>query len=309
MNIETLMGQEGEPNTRCGYVAVIGRPNVGKSTLLNKILGEKLTITSAKPQTTRHQILAIKTDTQAHTQTIFVDTPGLHQDNKRAMNRYLNRAASAVIHDVDVLIFMVSGLQWRQEDEYVLQKLKNVKVPVFLVINKVDTVKDKTRLLPHIQKLSEKFPFAEIIPISARKGTGIDKLEALITAKLPAGPFYFPPEQKTDRGPEFRAAEIVREKLLRLLSQELPYALAVTVEQYVEEEEIIRIEAMIWVERSSQKAIVIGKGGEKLKDIGSQARQDLEKAFNKKVFLRLWTKVKDGWSDDDKTLRSLGYES
>jgi len=290
----------------CGLVAIIGRPNVGKSTLLNRILGEKISITSAKAQTTRHRILGIKTIDNI--QAIYVDTPGLHLKERHALNRYMNRTVSHAIADVDVIVFVVDGERWQEEDELVLSKLQGVKSPVILAINKVDTVKDKARLLPVIEKLSLIHSFAAIVPLSARSGVGVDTLEKKVAELLPKGHSLFPDDQITDRTDRFLAAEIIREKLMRRLGEELPYALTVAIEEFKDKETIVEINALILVERTSQKSIVIGKNGAQLKAIGIAAREDMERLFGKKVMLRLWVKIKEGWSDDERALRSLGYD-
>ncbi len=289
-----------------GYVAIIGRPNVGKSTLINRILGQKLCITSRRPQTTRHRILGIKTDDES--QCIYVDTPGLHIEGKKAMNRYMNRAAASSIDDVDVVLFVVDGLNWTKEDEQVLARLQsNANGPVLLVLNKVDRVTDKDKLLPHIKKMSALYPFTKIVPISARQGINVDELEKEIKQLMPEGDLIFPEDQFTDRSARFLAAELVREKLFRQLGQELPYALTVEIEQYEEQEKLIRIGAVIYVERNGQKSIVIGKKGELLKAVGRDARIEMEGLFDNKVFLELWVKVRDGWSDNERMLKNLGY--
>ncbi len=290
---------------RSGHVAIIGRPNVGKSTLLNRILGQKIAITSRRPQTTRHRLLGIHTTADA--QTIYVDTPGLHKPGGRAMNRLMNRAASGAIADVDVVLFVVDGLKWTDEDDYILGLLKEVEVPVVLALNKVDRLKDKTALLPHIDALRARYPFREIVPISAVHGSQVPELERMLAALLPESPPLYPEEQITDRSERFLAAELIREKLMRHLGQELPYAVTVEIESYVEDEGLARIHALIWVERDSQKAIVIGKGGAMLKRIGQEAREDIERLIGHKVFLQLWVKVKEKWSDDERALRALGY--
>ena len=298
-----------QPNnitSRCGYAAIIGRPNVGKSTLLNHILGQKISITSRRPQTTRHRILGIKTTPEA--QVIYVDTPGLHRGGKRAMNRYMNRVAASSIKDVDVALFVVEGLRWTPEDQDVLERLKKENVPVILVVNKVDKVTDKETLLPHFQKVSGYMDFVQIIPISARHGTNVEALEQEILRLLPLAPHMYPEDQVTDRSERFLAAELVREKLTRRLGQEVPHSLTVSIEQFAEEAGIINITALIWVEKSGQKSIVIGKDGGVLKEVGTQARQDMERIFDNKVFLTLWVKVKEGWSEDERALRSLGYD-
>lgn len=293
--------------SRCGYVALVGRPNVGKSSLLNRILGQKISITSRKPQTTRHRILGIKTE--AGCQAIYVDTPGLHAGAEaRAMNRYMNRAAASAIDEVDVLVFVVEGVRWDAHDQHVLDRLKSCHAPVILAVNKVDKVADKTTLLPHLKGLSDKMEFAHIIPVSARKGQNIQVLEEQVRALLPAAAPLYPEDQITDRSERFLAAELVREKLMRALGEELPYALTVEIERFSLQEGVLHIGAVIWVERAGQKAIVIGKGGARLKAIGKQARIDMEVAFEHKVFLQLWVRVKEGWSDDTRALVSLGYD-
>ncbi len=292
--------------SRCGYVAIVGRPNVGKSTLLNRILGQKLSITSRKPQTTRHQILGIKTEDQQ--QVIYVDTPGLHKDGGKAINRYMNRAASSALRDVDLVIFMVDRTQWTDEDQIVFDKLQHSKIPVILAVNKVDRLSDKKWLLPHLQQLGEKMAFAEIIPISATQGQNLDQLEQSVNNRLPEGIHYFPEDQLTDRSSRFLAAELVREKIMRQLGDELPYQVTVEIEEFSHERAILHIGALILVERSGQKNIVIGNKGERIKRIGQEARIDMERMFDCKVMLRLWVKVKSGWSDDERALRTLGYD-
>ncbi|MDH5471453.1 MAG: GTPase Era [Gammaproteobacteria bacterium] len=292
-------------NFRCGYVAIIGRPNVGKSTLLNHILGVKLSITSRKPQTTRHQILGIKTS--ASSQFIYVDTPGMHSGGKKAINRYMNKAASSVIYDVDVLLFVVQAMVWTDEDQMVLDKLKDLDKPVILVVNKVDTVKEKEALFPFLQKLNDKFDFKLIMPVSAMKGDNVKQLEQAIAELLPENPPYYDEDDFTDRSSKFLVAELIREKLVRELGDELPYQSTVEIESYKEEEKITRIHAAILVETKGQKAIIIGSKGGRLKSIGTKARIEMEELLGQKVFLQLWVKVKAGWSDDEAALRSLGY--
>lgn len=296
-----------EPTTRCGYVAIVGRPNVGKSTLLNHVLKQKISITSRKPQTTRHQILGIKTEQDV--QVVYVDTPGMHRNQSNAMNRYMNRAAATVIYDVDLVLFMIAE-HWTEADEWVLDKIRKAECPVILVINKVDQVKDKSALLPLIEHASQQFRFAEVIPISATHDKNLDALEKTVARHLPFNRFFYDSDQITDRTDRFMTAEIIREKLMRNLGQELPYALTVEITQFKEDVEagITDIAATIFVERDSQKAIVIGKGGSKLKQVGHDARLDLEKLLGQKVFLQLWVKVREGWSDDERALRSLGYD-
>jgi GTP-binding protein Era len=291
---------------KSGYVAIIGRPNVGKSTLINRVLGQKLCITSRRPQTTRHRILGIKTTDDS--QLIYVDTPGLHIDDKRAMNKYMNRAAASSIDHVDVILFVVDGMNWTEEDEQVLVRLKaNAEAPVILVINKMDKLADKEVMLPHIEKLAAQYNYSNVLPISARKGVNLEQLEAEIKKLMPEGDLIFPEDQLTDRSSRFLAAELVREKLFRHLGQELPYSITVEIEQFDDEKNLYRIGAVIYVERSGQKAIVIGKGGELLKSVGKDARLEMESLFGKKVFLRLWVKVREGWGDNERMLKNLGY--
>lgn len=290
---------------RCGYVALVGRPNVGKSTLMNHLIGQKISITSNKPQTTRHRILGIKTE--ADFQAVYVDTPGLHLNARKAVNRYMNRAAKSTLHDVDVIIFVVEAERWTDEDESVLQQLRNVEVPVILAVNKIDKFKEKEALLPLLQRLSSKMDFAAVVPVSALKKNNLVEMEKVVAAHLPEAEAFYPEEQITDRSERFLAAEIVREKLMRALGQELPYALTVEIEQFKEEDGMLNIAAVIWIERASQKPIVIGKGGSVLKKVGQLARTDMERLFDGKVFLQLWVKVKEGWSDDERALISLGY--
>jgi GTP-binding protein Era len=289
-----------------GFVTIVGRPNVGKSTLMNFILGQKVSITSHKPQTTRHRILGIKTE--ADYQVIYVDTPGLHLNAKKAVNRYMNRAASSSLADVDLILFVLEAGRWTDEDENVLKQLKMAAAPVVAVINKVDRISDKGQLLPFLAELSERMSFAEVVPLSALKGDNIEALEKEIVRRLPAGVAMYPEDQITDRSQRFLAAELVREKLMRRLDQEIPYSLTVEIEQFKEEEGRLAIGALIWVERESHKRIVIGKGGAMLKEVGREARLDMAELFGQKVFLQLWVKVKEGWSNDERALRSLGYQ-
>jgi GTP-binding protein Era len=292
--------------TKCGYVAVVGRPNVGKSTLINHILGQKLNITSRKPQTTRHTLLGIKTEQDC--QAIYVDTPGIHQSQKKAINRLMNRSAESVIADVDVIVFVVDKFKWTEEDQYVLEKLKRASCPIILAVNKVDQIEDKEKLLPYIKEVSAKLNFADIVPLSALLGTSVNNLEKAIKEKLPEAMYFFDVDQLTDKSERFLVAELIREKIMRQLGDEIPYASAVEIEQFKEEQNIIHIHALILVERDSQKSIVIGKKGERLKLIGTEARKDIEALFAKKVMLKIWVKVKSGWSDDDRALRSLGFQ-
>lgn len=300
------MSHETDPHSgRCGYVAIVGRPNVGKSTLLNHLLGQKISITSRKPQTTRNTVVGIKTE--GDVQIIFVDTPGLHLGQQKAINRYMNRAASTAMKDVDVVIFVVDRFIWNEEDEAVAERLKQVDSPIILAVNKVDQIDDKENLLPHIQQLSEKLKVAEIVPMSALRNTNLDRLEQLIVERLPEGIHMYPEDQITDRSSRFMAAEIVREKITRQLGDELPYEMAVEIEEFKHEGNLLNISAVILVEKSGQKKILIGDKGERIKLIGTQARIDMEKLFDVKIMLKLWVKIKSGWSDDERALRSLGY--
>ncbi len=293
-----------EKSFRCGYVALIGRPNVGKSTLMNHILRQKISITSRKPQTTRHRILGVKTSETE--QVIYVDTPGIHI-SERAMNRYMNKSASSILHDVDLILFLVDGDKWTEEDDNVVLTLKNSAVPLIVLINKIDRIQDKERILPIIESISKKIDFKEIIPISATKGINVKELQKTIIPYLQETEAYFPKDQITDKSERFMTAEIIREKLMRELGQELPYDITVEIEKYTVNDKITKIAALIWVSRSSQKAIVIGKNGVRLKSIGQKARMDIQKLIDCKVFLELWVKVKEGWADDDRALKSLGY--
>ena len=294
----------------CGYVAIVGRPNVGKSTLLNHILGQKISITSRKPQTTRHQVLGIKT--KGDVQTVFVDTPGLHKGAEKAINRYMNRAASSAIKDVDVVVMVVDRTAWTDEDEWVLEQVGAVaaqtSVPVILAVNKIDLLENKSDLLPQLQFLADKCNFKAILPISALNQHNIDELESWINSELPSSTHFFPENQVTDRSQRFMAAEMVREKVMRQLGDEIPYAITVEIEEFKQKDQVLHISALILVERDGQKRIIIGKSGSRLKSIGTEARRDMQDMFDSKVMLRLWVKVKSGWSDDERALRSLGYD-
>jgi GTP-binding protein Era len=290
---------------KSGYVALIGRPNAGKSTLLNHLIGQKISITSRRPQTTRHRIHGIKTGERG--QAIYVDTPGIHGSEKRAMNRYLNRTASSALLGVDVIVWVVDQWVWHPENDLVLEQIKTVRCPVILAVNKVDQCEDKAVLLPFLEDAAKRYVFAEIVPISALKGINLEVLEAKIMDLLPEGNPIYPEDQITDRPERFFAAEIIREKLIRSLGQEVPHAITVQIEQYKEQKGIIHIHAVVWVEREGQKIIVIGRRGEVMKKVGQRAREDLEKMLEKKVYLNLWVKVKKGWSDSERALQSLGY--
>jgi GTP-binding protein Era len=304
--IDNQSDKETLVNTFCGMIAIVGRPNVGKSTLLNKLLGQKVSITSRKPQTTRHRIMGI--DTVDNRQAIYVDTPGLHIEEKRAINRFMNRAASSSIADVGLVLFLVEGTKWTDDDQMVLTKIQQSGSPCWLIVNKSDNVKDKETMLPHLKWLDEQHNFQQIMPISAKTGKNVEELRALVLSTLPESEFYFPEDYITDRSSRFMASEIVREKLMRFTGDELPYSITVEIEQFLlAENGIYRINGLILVERDTQKSMVIGKGGQRLKTIGMEARKDMEVLFDAKVYLELWVKVKSGWADDERALRSLGY--
>lgn len=295
-----------EQTPHCGFIAIVGRPNVGKSTLLNQLLGQKISITSRKPQTTRHRIMGIHTE--GPYQAIYVDTPGLHMEEKRAINRLMNRAASSSIGDVELVIFVVEGTKWTADDEMVVNKLKDNRVPVLLAINKVDNITDKSILLPHMKFLSEQMDFMDVVPISAESGKNVDTIASIVRKRLPEAVHHFPEDHITDRSQRFMASEIIREKLMRFLGAELPYSVTVEIEQFVTNERGgYTIHGLILVEREGQKKMVIGNKGAKIKVIGTEARKDMEEMFEMKVHLELWVKVKSGWADDERALRSLGY--
>jgi GTP-binding protein Era len=291
---------------KSGFVAVIGRPNVGKSTIINEFMGQKLTITSPKPQTTRHRIHAI--DTTKDYQIVFVDTPGIHISRKKAINSYMNRAASSSLKDVDVILWLVEAGLWTKEDDRVLEHVSSLDCPVILVINKIDKLKHPDMLLPYLQDMSVKYNADEVYPLSAFKKNDVSKLKSMILKYLPVQSMIFDPDFITDRSEKFIVAEFIREKLMRHLSDELPYDLTVEIEKYELDGELQRISAKIFVDKNSQKNIVIGKNGEMLKRIGTEARKSIEGFLEKKVFLQLWVKVSAGWSDDKKSLSSLGYD-
>ena len=289
-----------------GFVAIIGRPNVGKSTLMNHLLGQKISITSRKPQTTRNRILGI--DTQGDYQTVFVDTPGLHREENRAINQLMNRAAQSSLGDVELVLFVVDSDHWNDDDEMALVRVRQSGVPAVLVINKVDKVGDKEKLLPVIEKLYKKLDFKDVVPVSALRGNNLESLRKIIFQYLPEGDHLFPDDAVTDRSSRFLAAEIVREKLMRQMGDELPYSSTVEIEEFVEDNDLLRISAAILVERTGQKKMVIGAGGQRIRKIGTEARIDMEKLFDQKVFLKLYVKVKAGWADDARALKSLGYD-
>jgi GTP-binding protein Era len=290
---------------RFGYVSIIGRPNVGKSTLLNQILGQKVSIVTAKPQTTRQRIAGIKTTAQG--QVVYLDTPGIHHSAKRALNRYMNRVAQASFKDVDLVLFMVEAGNWTRQDEFVAKALRNVDVPVFLVLNKVDLVPDKATLLTFVDNNFRDKDFAAVMMVSAKNGSGVDELEKQVLDRLPFSRPYYDEDQFTDRSERFLAAEMIREQLTLRLHQELPYALTVQIEEYKRKGGLLTVGAIIWVERESQKQITIGKNGAVLKQVGSGARMALEELLDEKVFLRLWVKVSKDWSDSEKLIERFGY--
>ncbi len=298
------------PLLRCGFAALAGRPNVGKSTLLNTLLGRKVSIVSPKPQTTRTRIHGVLN--RPGMQIVFVDLPGIHAKQTRAMNRYMNRTAISSLTDVDLNLFVVEALRWTDEDERVLEALKHAGLPIVLLINKVDRAHPRERLLPYIEQLSAKAEFADIVPISATREASLARLPEVIARHLPEQPRIFPEDQVTDSPDHFMAAELIREKLMLRLQEELPYGLVVEIEGMGDSEDEpgkLVVQAVIWVERAGQKAIVIGKGGDLLKTVGRQARLDLNAYFGRPVHLELWVKVKEGWSDDENAMRKFGYES
>lgn len=295
-----------EEQTRCGYVAVVGRPNVGKSTLVNHILGQKLAITSRKPQTTRHNMLGIKTE--GAVQAVYVDTPGLHKGGQTALNRFMNRSALTALKDIDVAVFVVDRMRWTDEDEMVFERIQHLTCPLIIAVNKADRLEDKSQLLAHLEWLASKLPNAQIVPVSALHGHNLDTLERLVAEYLPVSEHFFPEDQITDRSSRFLAAEMVREKIMRQLGAELPYQITVEIEEFKQEGHILHIHALILVERDGQKKIIIGDKGERIKRIGQEARKDMEILFDSKIMLNLWVKVKSGWSDDERALRSLGYQ-
>ena len=291
---------------RCGYVAIVGRPNVGKSTLMNRILGQKLSIVTAKPQTTRQRIAGIKSTSGG--QVVYVDTPGIHEAARRALNRYMNRIARAAVLDVDLILFLVEADRWTRQDEFVAKALSGVSAPVWLVVNKIDRVADKSSLLRFLGEKVRPERFQQVLMIAARTGDGVADLESRVFDALPFSRPLYDEEQFTDRSERFLVAELVREQLMQRLHQELPYVLTVEIEEFRRESNVLRIGAIIWVERAGQKQIVIGKGGTVLKQVGTAARHEIEELLGEKVFLRLWVKVSRDWSDDERALRQFGFE-
>lgn len=295
------------PDYRCGFVAVVGRPNVGKSTLINAVVGSKISIVSPKPQTTRHRILGVHTSDRY--QLIFVDTPGLHRKAGKAMNRLMNRTAKSALADADVVLLVCEAGRWTDEDQDVLDRIVASGSKSIAVMNKIDLIKPKTALLQYIAQMSDRHNFAEIMPISAVRDENLDRLMAVLPDFMPLSPALFPDDMLTDKSDLFLAAETVREKLTILLRDELPYGLTVQIEQYEQEPGGVTIHAVIWVERDSQKGIVIGKSGALLKQVGRSARIDIAKRLGVPVHLELWVKVKDNWANSEKDLQNLGYES
>lgn len=292
---------------RCGMVAIVGRPNVGKSTLLNHLLGQKLSITSRKPQTTRHQVLGVST--VENTQLVYVDTPGMHLGQSKAINRAMNKAAASALNDVDLTLFLCDRTKWTEEDDFVLELVGRQRTPVALVINKVDLMERKNELLPFTEGLSARCEFNAVFPVSALRAQGLNELANYVATQAPAAPHLFPEDQITDRSQRFLAAELVREKIVRQLGDELPYSTAVEIETFKHDERgVLHINALILVERDGQKKILIGESGGRLKSIGTSARRDMERAFDSKVMLKLWVKVKSGWSDDIRALKTLGLD-
>lgn len=295
-------------NKRCGFVALVGRPNVGKSTLLNRILGQKISITSQKPQTTREQILGIHTDKA--NQIVFLDTPGIHIEKKgkdKALNRYMNTSALNALESADLIVFMLDRTRFNEEDAHILKLIKTTKAPVILLLNKVDLIKDKPTLLPFISKIQEEHNFASIVPFSTKNEEQVEKLKDMIVGYLPHQEHFYPEDQVTNRSERFLIAEIIREKITRQLGEEVPYQATVEIEKFERKKGVLHLHALIWVGRKGQKKILIGDAGEKLKIIGRDARIDLEKMFETKVMLNLWVKVKKNWSDDLQAMKSLGY--
>ncbi len=291
---------------RAGFVAVVGRPNVGKSTLINALVGSKVSIVTAKPQTTRHRILGVLSTASA--QVILVDTPGMHRSDGKAMNRVMNRAAANALLDADLVLFVIEANRWTEEDADVLARVRKSGRPAFAVLNKVDSVHPKDAILTALKSLSEKFEFEEMIPLSAKDGSNLDVLLRQMPRYLPLSPPLFPDDMRTDKSREFQAAEVIREKLTLMLHQELPYGLTVQVERFEEADGCFTIDAVIWVERDSQKGIVVGKGGSRLKMIGREARLELKSALGAPVHLEMWVKVKQNWADNEKDLQALGID-
>ena len=299
------MAEHDDRCRRCGFVTVVGRPNVGKSTLVNRIVGHKLSITSNRPQTTRHRILGIATGDTA--QIAFVDTPGIHRGHTRALNRYMNRVASRALIGVDLVVMVTEAWGWTPDDDHIVERIGAEKVPAVLVLNKIDRIGQREALLPVLEDTARRYDFVAAVPVSARTGENLDRLGSVIESRLPVGPPPFPEEQLTDRSERFLVAEIVREKLIRRLGQELPHRLTVEIERFEEQERRTLINALVWVERRQHKVIVIGRDGGRLKDAGTAARREIMRLLGRPVHLELWVKVREGWSDDERALRGLGF--
>ena len=294
-----------EDKTKSGLVSIIGRTNVGKSTLLNQLIEKKVSITSRKPQTTRFRVLGIKTKDLC--QAVIIDTPGYHRGHKRALNKYMNKVALSAMTGIDILVFVVEALKWKEEDQFLLHKILKGLNKVILVINKIDKLKQKERLLPYIDQLTDKHDFMDIIPISALKGNNIKRLEKSILTNLPTAEYLYPEEQTTDMTEKFLISETIREKCIARVGQEIPYRITVTIDQFEEKGLILFISATLYVEKKSQKGILIGLGGKNLKSIGTSSRKELERTFQKKVMLKLWVKVKKNWTDNETIMQSMGY--
>ena len=290
---------------RCGFATVVGRPNVGKSTLVNRIVGRKFSITSNRPQTTRHRILGIATTDKS--QIIFVDTPGIHAGHARALNRYMNRVASRALIGVDLVILVVEASGWSLEDSRILEMVGTETAPVILALNKIDRIKRREAMLPVLDDVARRYDFVAVVPVCARTGENLDRLRSEVETCIPIGPSVFPDEQFTDRSESFLAAEIVREKVIRRLGQELPHRLTVEVERFVDERRRALVNVLIWVERKQHKAIVIGRDGVRLKEAGTEARLEIARMLGRPVHLEIWVKVREGWSDDERALRGLGF--
>jgi GTPase len=296
-----------DPGFRCGFVAVVGRPNVGKSTLVNALVGRKVSIVTSRPQTTRQRVIGVATGSAA--QLLFVDTPGMHRRERRALNRYMNRSAQASLADADVVLVVVEAGRWTEEDDDVLARAQAAGPPVMLALNKIDRVRPREAMLPLLQEAAARAEFAAVVPISAERGENLERLRVLLEAAVPEGPALYPPEQWSNRDERFHIAEVVREKLMRRLREELPYGLAVEIERLAESEQgRLEVDAVVWVEREAHKAIVIGKGGELLKAAGQAARLELKARFDRPVHLQIWVKVRENWTDSDADLKRLGYD-
>jgi len=293
------------PKTKSGYVSIVGKTNAGKSTLLNNILGQKIAITSRKPQTTRHRFLGIRTDNE--NQIIFVDTPGFHSGQKRALNRYMNKVASNAMRGVDIVLYVLDKLNWSEDDLLRVQSISK-ETSIILIINKVDKLEDKGSLLPFIDNLSKDNLFSHIVPVSALKDIGVENLVRLIHEQLPEGGHLYPEDQVTDISEKFLASEIVRENCINRLGDELPYRITVSIERFNQLKDIIHIDSVIYVEKQSQKGMLIGQSGSMLKSIGTASRKELEKLLDSKVMLKTWVKVKNNWSDNESLLPSMGYD-